>query len=102
MKGEPTPEQLATRRELLGVLRAFLRNEYDYDALYKKFYFHYVDDLPDDSLSDEDLDIFGEIHERMDMVSDNPDEPSRRAGWISSEEFRNWLARLLANHSLRE
>jgi hypothetical protein len=82
------------------MLFGFLNGAYDYDALYKKFYFHYADDLHDDSLSDADWDAFGAIHEKMDLVAENPDTASRRDGWISSEEYRRWLRAFLESHSI--
>ena len=73
----------------------------DYEALYKNFYFQHAD-LPDDSLSDADWDTFGAIHEKMDMVAEDPDGASRRDGWISSEEYRKWLRRFLESHFLND
>ncbi len=84
------------------MLWGFLNRAYDYDALYKKFYFHYADDLQDDSLRDADWDAFGAIHEKMDFVAEDPDMASRRVGWISSEEYRQWLRAFLESHSLND
>ena len=83
------------------MLWAFLDGVCDYDTLYKNLYFRYAD-LPDDSLSDADWDRFGAIHEKMDMVAEEPDEASRRDGWISSGEYRKWLKTFLESHFLND
>jgi hypothetical protein len=93
--------QAGVRGELLEMLWAYLNGASNYDALYKKFYFHYAD-LPDDALTDADSDTFGVIHEKMDFVAEKPDAVSRRDGWISSEEYRKWLRALLESHSLSD
>lgn len=83
----------------MGTLWAFRRAEYGLDALYKEFYFYYMD-LPDDSLRDEDWELFSQIAEKMDWTADNPGREARQVGWISTDEFPTWLSGFLASHAL--
>lgn len=79
------------RSRLLEWLRAFAAGSLTFSELHDRFYYHFVDDLRDDSLSEEDWAFFGRIHERMDLVAPDPDPASRRDGWISIPEFQVWL-----------
>lgn len=63
-----------------------------FSNFFNDFYFYYADELPEDALNNQDTDYFGAIHEKLDFVApDEPDSESRRYGWISAKEFRNWL-----------
>jgi hypothetical protein len=94
-------DQLHERRYLLELLSRFLRHEDDFATFYETFYFHYADDLSDESLSNEDWHFFGAIHEKLDFVAEDPDPQSRKDGWISVGEFRGWLGDLLSRQPPR-
>jgi len=80
----------------MDLLSRFVHQKDDFATFHKSFYFHFADDIRDDSFTDDDWKFFGEIHEKLDMVADDPDPESRKYGWISVHEFRKWLEDLLA------
>ena len=88
---------VAEREALLGLIVSFREGRLSLDEFYRQFYFRYAD-LPEESMSAKDWDFFGPIHEKLDFVAENPDKLSRRDGWISSSEFKAWLADFLTDH----
>jgi hypothetical protein len=87
----------AERQVLRGLVSAFRQGRLRFDEFYKQFYFRFADndDLTPESLGDKDWALFSAIHEKLDFVAESPDAISRRDGWTSAEEFKEWLEELL-------
>jgi hypothetical protein len=83
------------RDRLLGWLTEYVRGSLSFAEFHERFYYHYVNELVDDSLSRLDWDFFGKIHEKMDFVAPDPDQASRADGWISTKEFKAWVGERL-------
>jgi hypothetical protein len=75
---------------LLNMVDSFLAGATSWADHERIFYSSYMD-LPEDALSEEAHDWFGEVCERIDFTGPDPDAESRRYGWIDPDEYRVWL-----------
>lgn len=55
------------------------------------YYNFYVEEVPDEALSELDADFFGLIQEKLDWTDENPDPESRQYGWMDEPEFVKWV-----------
>ncbi len=54
------------------------------------YYDYYLEEVPDEVLSELDADFFGLIQEKLDWTDENPDLESRKYGWMDEPEFVRW------------
>lgn len=55
-----------------------------------KYYFFYINEIPDDVLTTDENIFFGDIQEKLDYVTDDPEE-DRQYGYITPAEYIEWL-----------
>lgn len=75
----------------LGVIDDFLAGKLSFDEFETRYSDCYIEEMPENGLSDEGHDFFGGIHEKFSWTGPDPAEEDRRYGWISREEFVEWL-----------
>ena len=56
------------------------------------FYMFFVDEVPDNVLSDTDFSFFCEIHEKLDWTAEAPGSASR------SDAYLNWIRKIYASY----
>ena len=83
---------------LLSKINSLLNEEWDVSQFRKYFYDYYLEQIPEDGLSDIDQIFFADVHEMLDWVDKKPDAESRKYGWIDELQYKNWLRRKLANY----
>ena len=80
-------------KELMDALKKFLTGEYSFDDLYESYYNPFMDG-DDVHLSL----VYSKVCLKMDYTTNSKlDLESRRYGWISVEEFKEWLMKILSN-----
>jgi hypothetical protein len=73
------------------LIDAYLGGSASFDAFAAEYGVCYID-LPDDAFPDVDAEVwYGVLHERIEWTAPDPDPESRAYGWISADEFRQWL-----------
>lgn len=73
------------------LIDAYLGGTASFDAFAAEYGVCYID-LPDDAFPDVDTEVwYGVLHERIEWTAPDPDPESRVYGWISADEFRQWL-----------
>lgn len=75
---------------LLAMIRNLLDNEWTLGHFRARYYEFYLD-IPDDGLDPYDDEFFGLVHERLDWTADQPDPLSRSYGWMTPDEYVEWL-----------
>jgi hypothetical protein len=84
---------------LLGMIDDFLAGTLSFEDFERRYSDCYIDELPEDGLSDEEHDFFGGIHEKFSWTDPDPGEEDRRYGWIIRAEFVEWLRGQRATHN---
>ena len=56
-----------------------------------RFYFFYIDEVPENLLSENDQEYYSRIHEKLDWVDGQPTEEERAPGWIDESEYLTWV-----------
>ena len=57
----------------------------------EQYYDFYLEQVPDESLSDRDAQFFGAVQEKLDWTDENPDSESRSDGWMNHNEYIEWV-----------
>src|SRR5262245_4717562 len=86
------------REQLLNMIDHLVRGEGSVPEFERHYYRFYIEEVPDDALSDRDSEFFGTVHERLDWTDASPDNESRRHGWLDHEEYRHWVAQELIRY----
>jgi Lhr-like helicase len=89
-------------KKLFKILTNYVEDSISYDELQREFYDYYVDDLAEEVLSKQEENLFSHIQEKMDWVTGNPDRESREYGWISIDEFKQWLTKKMTERGQSE
>jgi hypothetical protein len=87
------------KKELINKINKLLKKEITVPEFEDKYYLYFLDEIPDDALSDNDNEFFSEIQEKLDWVSEKPEEDERKYGWINYEEFIEWLKTKMENYN---
>jgi hypothetical protein len=69
----------------------FLTGRISFDDFATDYSRVFIDDLPDDALSPEDLTKYGDINEIAELTTPTPTDEDRQCGWITITEFKEWL-----------
>lgn len=80
------------RAELGELADSFLACKLTFDDFQAAYSRRFIDEMPDAALSSEELDYFGQIHEKAEWTSAAPPESDRKDGWLDIDEFKQWLA----------
>ncbi len=56
----------------------------------ENYYYYYLDEVPDDMLSDAEVEFFGGLQEKLDWVDESPDDESQNVGWLDNQQFLKW------------
>jgi len=83
--------KLDARKHLLHMIDQLLSGSWNVEEFRRNYYDFYLEDVPDDLLSDEDIDFFGSIQEKLDWVDESPDVESRDFGWLDYAQFMDWI-----------
>ena len=76
---------------LQGMVIRLLDGTWTVSEFYDHFYMFFVDEVPDNVLSDTDFSFFCEIHEKLDSTAEAPDSASKSDGWIDEVAYLNWM-----------
>src|SRR5262245_33819343 len=86
------------KEHLLSMIEHLVRGEWSVPEFEKHYYLFYVEEVPDEALSDVDSSFFGSVQERLDWTHAEPDATSRGYGWLNHEEFRSWVVEELKRY----
>lgn len=76
---------------LLRMIDRLLRGEWTVPEFRERYYDFYLE-VPSSAFDDEqDCDFFSLVHERLDWADADPDKESRRYGWVTYDEYVDWL-----------
>jgi hypothetical protein len=80
------------RKELLALVDQLLAGELTVPQFRAFYYDFYLEEVPDEALTVQDSEFFGLVQEMLDWTTLAPPEEDRAVGWMSHEEFRDWVA----------
>ena len=83
---------------LQGMVIRLLDRTWTVSEFHDHFYMFFVDEVPDNVLSDTDFSFFCEIHEKLDWTAEAPDSASRSDGWIDEVAYLNWIRKIYASY----
>jgi hypothetical protein len=69
----------------------FVQRELSFDGFARAYSDQFLERIPDESLSRDEWEYFGAIHERIEWTGPHPTDEERKLGWMSVEELRLWL-----------
>ena len=84
---------------LMEMAKAFLDGSMPFDQFetaYREYYFGKAAEKL--QLRDE-IDLYGDIIERLDWTARSPGKIDRQDGWMDRDQFREWLVRRIAGES---
>ena len=76
---------------LLERIDWLLNRELSVSEFREQYYDFYLEQVPDESLSDGDAQFFGAVQEKLDWTDENPDTESRSYGWMNYNEYIKWV-----------
>lgn len=79
------------KEALLGKIKRLISGEWTVPRFRESYYWFYLDDVPKEKLTKEDDFFFGEVQEKLDWVNKDPDDESKKAGWMDYLEYIQWL-----------
>lgn len=87
------------KKTLLSMIEKVISEEWSIPEFRTHYYDYYLEEVPDNHMSDHDLSFFGAVQEKLDWVDSKPDLESRTAGWIDYDSFLKWLIKTKSDHS---
>jgi len=82
------------REILLSKINKLINKELTVPEFEKEYYFYFLDDVPDDGLTEDELMFFGDVQEKLDWTDKDPDEVSRSYNWMNHEEYIEYVSRI--------
>jgi hypothetical protein len=76
---------------LLDMIKKLLSGEWSVEEFEGQYYTFFLEGVPSGSLSDDDSAFFAAVQERLDWTSRNPTSEERDHGWLTDEEYVQWL-----------
>jgi hypothetical protein len=80
------------KKQLLALVDQLLAGELTVPQFRVAYYDFYLDEVPDEALTIQDSEFFGLVQEMLDWTALAPPEEDRAVGWMSYDEFRDWVA----------
>ena len=77
--------------ELLNKINMLLSGKWDVSKFESEYYNYYLDQVPSKLLTNNEIDFFGLVQEKLDWTSPNPTEEERKNGWADHNVYKNWL-----------
>lgn len=89
------------RELLLTMVREVASGKLSVQDFMTRYYDSYVEEVPEDGLSETDYEFFGKLHEKLDWTAVSPSDEERLWGWINFDDYREWAAKQLAEYLRR-
>ena len=89
------------REQLLGMVRKLTDGKWSVRKFRDCFYMFFVDEVPDDALTDAEHAFFGELQMQLDFVTSWPTKAERLSGFMSNREYVGWAANELTLFELK-
>lgn len=77
---------------LVEIVDDFLEGRCDFATFAERYQQYFIEVVPGSYLSDCELLVLGEVHERSEWTAPAPPDEDRVDGWIDVGEFTAWLA----------
>ncbi|WP_293005998.1 hypothetical protein [Nitrosomonas sp.] len=78
-------------KQMLTMIDNLLSGMWKIDEFRSNYYDFYLEEVPDDLLSDTESEFFGGVQEKLDWVDESPDIESQNSGWLNHEQFVEWV-----------
>jgi len=82
----------SARAALDEVIASYLAGRASFHNFHKLYSKLLIDDQGDVGFTPEEVDHYGVVHEKAELTATEPPLEDRQYGWISEDEFREWLA----------
>lgn len=79
------------KKMLADMIERLLSGKWSVPEFRSGYYNFYLEQVPDEDLSDEDARFFGSVQEKLDWTNASPDQESQQFGWLNHEEFIQWV-----------
>jgi hypothetical protein len=88
------------KKELLERINKLIGKEISVPEFENQYYLYFLNEVPNDALNDDDNELFAEIQEKLDWVSENLSEEERKDGWINQDEYIEWLKNKITDYKI--
>lgn len=78
-------------KALMERIERLLRGEWSVPKFRAEYYDFYLEQVPDESLTDKDAEFFGYVQEKLDWTHENPPPQDRSDGWMNHDEYIEWV-----------
>src|ERR1043166_4759328 len=85
------------RNILIEKIRKLVDGIWTVPDFMKEYYDYYLEQVPGGALSESENTFFGLVQEKLDWVTENPDQEDKKDGYIDYPEYIAWL-----RHSLEK
>lgn len=79
------------RAKLDALMTDFLAGHTAFEEFQRAYSACYIDEVADAAFSPEEVEHYGDVHEKAEWTSPAPTEEERQYGWVTRAEFREWL-----------
>ncbi len=90
--------ELEYKSILLDMIKDFASGATSAQDFIDEYYNFFIEEVPDDLLSENDESFFSSIQEQMDFVDVEAEHESDRAGFQNPKEFRSWVSEKLGEY----
>lgn len=84
---------------LFRLIDRVLGHDVTFDEFSRSFYDYYTETLPEDALTDEERAFLSKAQEKLDWTMADPDKESRKYGWVTPQEYLEWLRTARASYA---
>lgn len=79
------------KEALLSKIDRLINHELSVPEFRKEYYDFYLEQVPDQALSDQDAKFFGSVQEKLDWTNESPDLESQSYGWMNYDQYIKWV-----------
>lgn len=79
------------KKELMDMIDRLLAGDWTVEQFDRAYYDFELEEVPRESLSEDEDDFFSTVREKLDWTTPSPTEYEREHGWLTHEEFVDWV-----------
>jgi hypothetical protein len=76
------------------MVQHLVKRQWSVSNFEKEFYDFFIESVPSEELSNDELEFFASIQEKLDWTEAHPTPENRKLGWMDYEEYINWVTAL--------
>jgi hypothetical protein len=86
------------KQHLIEMIQTLISGEWTVPQFRDHYYDFYLEKVPDGVLSEADWDFFGEVQEKLDWTTWEPDPEEQKYGWLNYDQYVAWVREKFADY----